>query len=181
MSPLRMWLNSWATTPWSSSRVRESSAPRVTATAASLEVCPAAKALIPASPSRTKTAGTESPEAMDISSTTFRRRSSPSSRVSGSTRRPPSSSATAGPPRASWEVRNAVPPPMRAPIPAVTPRRISGCRVNQLPPGPVTPTPTPGPRGANPSTTRMAMYTMAIIPTTAPRKRTMSPRERRRA
>ena len=49
MSPLRMWLNSWAMTPWSSSRVRFWMQPRVTPMTASPGVYPAAKALIPSS------------------------------------------------------------------------------------------------------------------------------------
>ena len=45
MSPLRMWLNSCASTPCSSSRLSFSSVPRVTVTTASLVVRPAANAL----------------------------------------------------------------------------------------------------------------------------------------
>ena len=51
MSPLRTWLNSWAITPWSWSRLRWSIAPLVTPITASPGVWPAAKALIPASSS----------------------------------------------------------------------------------------------------------------------------------
>ncbi len=53
MSPFRMWLNSWATTPCSSSRDSRVSVPRVTAITASLTLWPAAKALMPASSSMT--------------------------------------------------------------------------------------------------------------------------------
>ena len=49
MSPLRMWLNSWAMTPCSSSRVSCSAQPRVTPITASLGEKPAAKALMPCS------------------------------------------------------------------------------------------------------------------------------------
>jgi hypothetical protein len=49
MSPLRMWLNSWAMTPWSWSRLSCRTQPRVTPTTASPGVKPAAKALIPGS------------------------------------------------------------------------------------------------------------------------------------
>ena len=52
MSPFRMWLNSCATTPWSSSRLSFWSVPRVTVTTASLDVSPAAKELIAGSSSR---------------------------------------------------------------------------------------------------------------------------------
>ena len=52
MSPFRMWLNSWAITPWSSSRVSFWRVPRVTVTTASLVVRPAAKELIAGSSSR---------------------------------------------------------------------------------------------------------------------------------
>ena len=51
MSPFRMWLNSCATTPWSSSRVSLCSVPLVTVTTASLVVRPAAKELIAGSSS----------------------------------------------------------------------------------------------------------------------------------
>ena len=47
MSPLRMWLNSWAMTPCSWSRVSCWALPRVTAITASLGEKPAAKALMP--------------------------------------------------------------------------------------------------------------------------------------
>ena len=72
MSPLPMWLNSWAMTPWSSSRVRLRKAPRVTPTAASCGELPAAKALMVSSPSMTKHSGTGRPEASAISWTTLR-------------------------------------------------------------------------------------------------------------
>ncbi len=51
MSPLKMWLNSWAITPWSSSRESCSAQPRVTPITASLGEKPAAKALMPHSSS----------------------------------------------------------------------------------------------------------------------------------
>ncbi len=53
MSPFRMWLNSWPMTPCSSSRESFVMQLRVTVTAASLVVWPAAKALMPSSLSRT--------------------------------------------------------------------------------------------------------------------------------
>jgi len=71
MSPLRMWLNSCAITPCSSSRVSVVRHPRVTATTASAVVKPAANALTWSSPSITKICGTGTPDAIDISSTTF--------------------------------------------------------------------------------------------------------------
>ena len=74
MSPLRMWLNSCATTPCSSSRFSSVAAPRVTAMAASAGELPAANALMPSSFSSTYTSGMVTPEAMAISSTTLCRR-----------------------------------------------------------------------------------------------------------
>jgi hypothetical protein len=68
MSPFTMWLISCATTPCSSARSSCSSAPRVTAIAALDGVRPAANPLIADSCSSTKTSGTGTPEAMDISS-----------------------------------------------------------------------------------------------------------------
>ena len=53
MSPLRMWENSWAMTPCSSSRVSRVMQPRVTPITASLGERPAAKALIESSKSIT--------------------------------------------------------------------------------------------------------------------------------
>ena len=53
MSPFKMWLNSWPMTPCSSSRDSLVMQLRVTATAASLGVWPAAKALMPSSSSST--------------------------------------------------------------------------------------------------------------------------------
>jgi hypothetical protein len=52
MSPLRMWLNSWATTPCSSSRSSFWRVPLVTVTTASFAVRPAANELIAGSSSR---------------------------------------------------------------------------------------------------------------------------------
>ena len=72
MSPFRMWLNSCAITPCSSSRLSHSSAPRVTHTAADEGSVPAASALTPPSFSSTQTDGMSSPDAMDISSQTLR-------------------------------------------------------------------------------------------------------------
>ena len=94
MSPLRMWLNSWAMTPWSSSRVRFWIQPRVTPMTASPGVYPAAKALIPSSCSSRYTGGTGVPEAMAISSTTLRIFRSSGSVVWGESGRPPIISAT---------------------------------------------------------------------------------------
>ena len=107
MSPLKMWLNSCAITPCSCSRVRLSTAPLVTPSTASLSSYPAAKALIPGL-SRMYTGGTWTPEAMDISSTTFISRTVAGS--SGlSTRVPPRSFATTLPPAARSIVFNAEP------------------------------------------------------------------------
>ena len=53
MSAFTMWLNSWPITPWSSSRLSVSSAPRVTAMTAFDTSHPAAKALMPFSSSMT--------------------------------------------------------------------------------------------------------------------------------
>ena len=83
MSPLRMWLNSWAMTPCSSSRVSCSTQPRVTPTTASLGEKPAAKALMPCSSSSMNTGGTGTPEARAISSTTLSSRRSTGSVVFG--------------------------------------------------------------------------------------------------
>jgi hypothetical protein len=120
MSPLTMWLNSWAMTPWSCSRSSRRSAPSVTAMAASLGVLPAAKALIPSWPASTKTAGTGTPEAMAISSTTLSRRRSPATGVSGGTQRPPRLEATEIPPARSAHTFHAAAPPTRAAVPSAT-------------------------------------------------------------
>ena len=104
MSPFRMWLNSCAITPCNSSRFSASSVPRVTTTAALDTVLPAAKALIARSPSITNTAGTRTPDAMDISSTTFIKRCSSRSPECGLTRRAPTIFATAAPPALSFSV-----------------------------------------------------------------------------
>ena len=85
MSPLTTWLNSCAMTPCSSSRLSRSSAPRVTATAASDVDQPAANALMPSSSGSTYTSGTGTPEAIAISSTTLRSRRSCGSVVSSGT------------------------------------------------------------------------------------------------
>ena len=98
MSPLRMWLNSWATTPCNSSRLRRSRQPRVTPMTALAGSVPAANALIPLSPSITQASGAGRPDAMAISSTTLSRRRSNRSVVAGSTWRPPRSRATTAPP-----------------------------------------------------------------------------------
>ncbi len=98
MSPLRMWLNSWPITACSWSRSSLSSAPCVTATAASSGEWPAAKALMPGSSGSTNTCGLRMRAAMAISSTMFSKRlrlRSPSSAVTGT---PPSERATAAPP-----------------------------------------------------------------------------------
>ena len=105
MSPLRTWLNSCAITPCSSSRLSFSSAPRVTATAASDGEYPAANALIPASSSSTNTRGTGTPDAIDISSTTLRRRRRCGSVASSGTGTPPIWIATAEPPLPSEAMR----------------------------------------------------------------------------
>ena len=98
MSPLRMWLNSWAITPCSSWRLRWSMVPRVTATTASAGEMPAAKALMPRSSLSTYTGGTGILAARAISCTTFRQRRSAGSRVEGRMRVPPMLSATTLPP-----------------------------------------------------------------------------------
>ena len=94
MSPLAMWLNSWAITPCSSRRVKWSSAPLVTPMAALSAVQPAANALMPGSLSSTNTSGTGSPEAIAISSTTLASCFSDGSRVLKSIWRPPIDCAT---------------------------------------------------------------------------------------
>ncbi len=98
MSPFRIWLNSWATTPWSSSRVSQVTHPRVTPITAFPGSVPAAKALMPSSSSRTKTGGTGTPDAIAISSTTLRSRRSSGSAVPGSSGRPPRRRAMPSPP-----------------------------------------------------------------------------------
>ena len=71
MSPLRMWLNSWPITACNWSRSNASSAPCVTATAASSGEWPAANALMPGSSGSTNTCGLRMRAAMAISSTMF--------------------------------------------------------------------------------------------------------------
>ena len=119
MSPFRMWLNSWAMTPCSSSRVSRVSVPRVTAITASCSEWPAAKALIDGSFSITYTRGTGVPEASAISSTTLTSRRSSRSRVDGSTRRAPIICATASPPPASRDVSHQVPAPIISSVTSV--------------------------------------------------------------
>ena len=75
-SPFSRWLNSWATTPCSSSRESSLRHPSVTAMAERETSRPTAKALIAGSPGRTYTAGTGTPDAIAISSTTLRSRRS---------------------------------------------------------------------------------------------------------
>ena len=112
MSPLRMWLNSCAITPCSSSRLSRVAAPRVTAMAASAGELPAAKALMPSSFSSTYTSGMVTPEAMAISSTTLCRRLSARSPVLRSMRVPPSERATAPPPARNERVLKRLAPQM---------------------------------------------------------------------
>src|SRR5690606_18675598 len=97
MSPWRMWLNSWAMTPCSSSRDSVSMAPRVMPMTASPGAKPAAKALMADSSIR-YTGGTGVPEAMAISSTTLSSRCSARVPVPGCSRRPCIISATRAPP-----------------------------------------------------------------------------------
>ena len=106
MSPFRMWLNSWPMTACSSSRVRRSSVPRVTATTAPDTLQPAANALMPLSSCITYTSGTRVPEAIAISSTTLRSRRSSGSAVFGATGRAPTICATAAPPLPSRKTLN---------------------------------------------------------------------------
>ena len=75
MSPLRMWLNSCATTPCSSSRSRNLSAPAVTQSAELSPDMPATNALTSLDFSSTHTDGIGTPEAIDISSHTLNSRS----------------------------------------------------------------------------------------------------------
>ena len=98
MSPFTTWLNSCAITPCSSSRLSRSSAPWVTAIAASAGEKPAANALICVSCGSTYTSGTGTPDAIAISSTTLRSLRSRGSVVSGGTSMPPSWRATLPPP-----------------------------------------------------------------------------------
>ena len=125
MSPFSTWLNSCATTPWSSSRAKRRIEPSVMPITASALAWPAAKALMPSS-GNTYTGGTGTPAASAISSTTFNRRRSAGSVLAGSSRRPPSISATALPPLASCRCLNrqasAIPPQTTA----VTIRKSSG-------------------------------------------------------
>ena len=100
MSPFRMWLNSWPITACSSSRVRRSSAPRVTATTDPETLQPAAKELIARSLSITYACGRRTPEAIAISSTMFRKRRSSGSWLPADTARAPSMRATRAPPSA---------------------------------------------------------------------------------
>ena len=97
VSRWKMWLNSCAITPWSSSRESCSMQPRVTPMTASCSPFPAANALIDGSSIR-NTGGTRTPLAMAISSTTLRMRRSAGSADPGSTCTPPIASATARPP-----------------------------------------------------------------------------------
>ena len=88
ISPFKIWLNSWATTPCNSSRFRYLMAPCVTPIAASLGELPAANAFIPSSLSK-YISGTEIPEAIDISFTTFTSRFKSNSVELGGTCIPP--------------------------------------------------------------------------------------------
>ncbi len=72
MSPLRMWLYSCATTPCSSSRSRNLSAPAVTQREAASQVVPATNALTSPESSSTQTDGIGTPDAIDISSQTLK-------------------------------------------------------------------------------------------------------------
>jgi hypothetical protein len=112
MSPFSTWLNSWPITPCSSARFSRSSAPCVTAIAASVGRYPAANALIAVSCSSTYTSGTGTPDAIAISSTTFSRRRRRGSCVSRVTFVPPSAIATAPPPPRSCDVRYSAAMPM---------------------------------------------------------------------
>src|SRR5882724_1571409 len=76
---------------------------------------------MPRSPRRTYTWGTETPEAMAISSTTFRSRRSSASRVPRSTRTPPASWATASPPPRIWSTPTSVRMPITASVTTVRP------------------------------------------------------------
>ncbi len=121
MSPFRMWLYSWAITPCSSSRFNRSSAPRVTAMAASRRVNPAANALIPGSPSSTNTRGTGTPHARAISSTTLSSLRSSAVGDAVPISRPPADRATAAPPSARVARRQSVAPRITVSVtPAVT-------------------------------------------------------------
>ncbi len=126
MSPLRIWLNSCATTPCSSERVRRSKVPRVTPMTALLGSVPAAKAFIPCSSSMIHTSGTGTPEAIAISSTTFRSRCSCRSVVEASTCLPPRSRATTFPPAESWTSLKELPTTITPPTIAVVHSSRSG-------------------------------------------------------
>ena len=94
--------------------------PRVTPMTASPGVYPAANALMPSSPSSRYTGGTGVPDAIAISSTTFRIFRSSGSVVWGVRGRPPIISATLWPPPASEAIRYMLPPPIRASVPSDT-------------------------------------------------------------
>ena len=126
MSPLRMWLNSCATTPCSSERVSRSSVPRVTPITAFVGSVPAAKALMPCSSSMIHTPGTGTPDAMAISSTTLSKRRSGRSVVVGSTTLPPRLCATTFPPAESCASFTQLPVMITPPTIALTHANISG-------------------------------------------------------
>ena len=118
ISPFRIWLNSCPSTPCNSSRLKISSAPRVTATAASSGWWPAAKALIPDSCSSTYTCGTGRPEATAISSTIFTSLLTFRSGWLPSTRVPPSDVATLLPPPRKLITRYRLARPIKARMPS---------------------------------------------------------------
>ena len=129
MSPLRIWLNSWAMTPCSSSRVRILRQPGVTPMTASLGVKPAANALMPLSLRRRKTAGTAVPLAIAISSTTLSSRRSARSCDPGSTGSTPSKRTMPLPPALKQMILPSVP---RSTIPSTIPlTQSSRCRLYQ--------------------------------------------------
>ena len=118
ISPLRIWLNSCATTPWSSDLLSLWRHPLVTATTALPGSVPAAKALIASSSSINQMPGTGKPEAIAISSTTLTSRRSSASLVCGSICLAPRSLATTAPPPLSCMVLNRLPVPMTPPVPS---------------------------------------------------------------
>ena len=106
--------------------------PSVTPITASSTVEPAAKALMPFSPSITYTSGIGTLEAMAISSTTFISFCSSGSVVAMFTNRPPIIEAMLEPPPLSWLFRNRPARQMITNVPSTTHRAsIGSCRVEK--------------------------------------------------
>ena len=111
VSPSCRWLSSCATMPCSSSRLRWSSAPWVTAITASSSSQPAAKALMASVRASTTGCGRATPPAMHSSSSTLQKRCSACD-TPGRASRAPTLSARRTPPARSCEVSSHQPPNM---------------------------------------------------------------------